>query len=205
MRQWLQITAGRGPAECCLVVARVAEKILADAAAVGLDAELLALVAGEVAGTFKSALLAVEGASVADFAASWTGTVQWIARSPLRPQYKRKNWFVGVTAIVPPEATRWSVHEVCFETMRASGPGGQHVNKTESAVRATHLPTGLSAVACEERSQHQNKRLALARLAQLLRERDRAAGARTQHELWNQHNLLERGSPVRTFAGAIRE
>jgi len=108
-----------------------------------------------------------------------------------------------VTAIVPPETTRWSVHEVCFETMRTSGPGGQHVNKTESAVRATHLPTGLSVVAREERSQHQNKRLALAKLAQLLRERDRAAGKRAQHELWNQHNLLECGNPVRTFVGVI--
>jgi protein subunit release factor A len=54
--------------------------------------------------------------------------------------------------------------------MRASGPGGQHVNRTESAVRVTHLPTGVRATAMEERSQHRNRKLALARLTKKLNE-----------------------------------
>lgn len=55
-----------------------------------------------------------------------------------------------------------------METFRAGGPGGQHQNVTESAVRLTHLPTGLVVVARDERSQHRNRSLALARLRKAL-------------------------------------
>src|SRR5262245_15453839 len=58
-------------------------------------------------------------------------------------------------------------------TFRASGPGGQHRNRTESAVRLRHLPTGLVVVATERRSQHQNRAVALERLARKLAERRR--------------------------------
>ncbi len=66
--------------------------------------------------------------------------------------------------IVLPEADEDLLRECEVETMRASGPGGQHVNKTESAVRLKHLPSGVVVTSREERSQHRNKAICLRKL-----------------------------------------
>jgi protein subunit release factor B len=63
--------------------------------------------------------------------------------------------------------------ECRVETFRAGGPGGQHQNKTETGIRLTHLPTGISATARESRSQHRNRKTALARLRAAIEERTR--------------------------------
>ena len=88
-----------------------------------------------------------------------------------------------------------------FESFRAGGPGGQHQNTTDSAVRATHRPTGLTAAAREMRSQHRNRALALERLQALMIAQataDQEAKKNDQNQL---HNALERGNPVRCFKG----
>jgi peptide chain release factor len=91
--------------------------------------------------------------------------------------------------------------EIRFETLRASGPGGQHVNKTDSAVRATHVATGISVKAQSARSQHANKRLALLLIAQRLAQHAESTTGeqRAQRRLF--HHGVERGNPVRTFKG----
>lgn len=198
---WLQITSGRGPAECCWAVAQLVPRILDEAAKKKLKARLVEAIPGEKPSTYRSALLALEGETVSEFIREWTGTVQWIGKSPFRPRHKRKNWYVGVYPLEPPEPDLWSENDLRIETMRASGPGGQHVNKTETAIRVTHLPTGLSAIAREERSQHLNRKLALTRLAELVRQEKNRAKLKKQQERWSQHNRLERGNPVRVFEG----
>jgi peptide chain release factor len=116
-----------------------------------------------------SALLSLTGDGAAALCSSWEGTLQWMCPSPLRKGWGRKNWFVAASLLAPPEpSSPLRRGEVRFEPMKASRPGGLHVNKAESAVRATHLPTGPSCVAREERSQHRNKEMALARLAQTI-------------------------------------
>ena len=73
-----------------------------------------------------------------------------------------------------PDSTDDALLAECrVETFRAGGPGGQHQNKTESAVRLTHLPTGITVTARDSRSQHRNRQIALGRLRAALEERSR--------------------------------
>jgi peptide chain release factor len=200
---WLQISSGRGPIECQLAVAKLADVIAKDAHKAALACDVLEVVEGRERGTALSALLSLEGEGVRAFASRTRGSVLWICPSPVRSGHKRKNWFVGVDVLAPADTSTVAlrVSDVVFEAMRASGPGGQHVNKTESAVRVTHKPTGLVATAREERSQAMNKKLALARLAAMLAEGVSAAKADAERDRWTQHDALERGRPVRTFEG----
>jgi protein subunit release factor A len=69
-----------------------------------------------------------------------------------------------VNMIILPESDEELMRECEFDTFRSSGPGGQHVNKTESGVRLKHLPSGLIVTAQQERSQHRNKALCLQKL-----------------------------------------
>ena len=85
--------------------------------------------------------------------------------------------------------------------MRSGGPGGQHQNKTASAVRAVHKPTRLAVVAREGRSQHRNKAIALKRLGALLRLNDELAALADDQQVQSGHSRLERGRPIRTFEG----
>lgn len=201
MSCWLQITSGRGPEECGWVVGQLLGILQREAASAGLKLELLEAVPGASPRVFLSALLSVEGSTARSWAAGWAGTIQWIGQSPFRPHHKRKNWFVGVSVIHPPEHPTWREQEIRVESFRASGPGGQHVNKTASAVRIIHVPTGIVATAQEERSQHRNRDLALARLAERLENLTTQREAASRQERWEQHNQLERGAAAHVFKG----
>lgn len=198
---WLQITSGRGPDECGWVVARLLEYMMDHAGDLNISASVLETVPGEQKGTLKSALIAIEGDGVKEVAREWEGPVLWIGQSMFRSGHKRKNWFVGVRFIESPETVDLNDRQYKIETMRSSGPGGQHVNKTESAVRITHVPTGLSATAREERSQHLNKKLALTRIHDLLKQKETNEHQQAAKDRWDGHNELERGNPVKVFKG----
>jgi peptide chain release factor len=202
---WLQLSAGRGPAECQRVVARLLPILTSEAAALGLHVELLEAQSGEAADTLASALLAIEpkvyGSDPEALATGWVGTVQWVGKSPFRPHHKRQNWFVGVERFALPVRPSYNDQDVEISVLCSSGPGGQHVNKTQSAVRVVHRPTQLSAVARQERSQHQNRRLALARLQALLQARADGHTQDAERARWQEHNTLTRGNAVRVYGG----
>jgi peptide chain release factor len=181
------------------VVAKVLEMLLAEAKQNDFEAEVVEREEGVVHRTLFSAVALLQGADLDNFLASWEGTVLWIAQSPYRKFHKRKNWFVGVRRLAVPEISDCDERDISFQTLRASGPGGQHVNKTETAVRATHLPSGISVVAADNRSQAQNKRLALERLQVRLAAREQEKLLASVQNNWQNHNTLQRGNPVKTI------
>lgn len=114
-------------------------------------------------------------------------------------RHGRKNWFFGGAYLAMPSVELES--EIRFETLRSSGPGGQHVNTTDSAVRAIHLASGISVKVQTERSQHANKRLAVLLIARRLAQRAEQKDQKQRAERRLLHHQLERGNPQRTFKG----
>lgn len=197
---YMQITSGRGPTECCRVVALVVEKVLKQAAAKGIKAEVVERETGPVNRTLLSAVIALQGGEDCGMLIKqWEGTVQWIAQSPYRIYHKRKNWFIGIQTFTLSESREATEAEIRYETLRASGPGGQHVNKTESAVRAVHIPTGMNVVASDQRSQWQNKKLATERLFLKLASWNIEQAMIRAQANWSNHNSLQRGNPVKVI------
>ncbi|HNY30196.1 MAG TPA: peptide chain release factor H [Fibrobacteria bacterium] len=196
---WIQISAGRGPVECARAVRHLAEALSKELSATRCRVEILSCEVDERGG-WRSALLSTDAGDLGDLQAG--GTVQWIAESSDRPGHRRKNWFVDVAVLPdPPTSTEPVKRRWVIETMRSGGAGGQHVNKTESAVRVTDPDTGLCAQASEERSQHQNRALAFARLAEKIAGQGREAEASRRGSLWERHDQLMRGRPVRIYEG----
>lgn len=194
----LHLSSGQGPQECEWVVARLVRIWAKEAGAAGLTCEAVE----PVADSAPSALLRVTGPGAEAFAAARTGTIRWIGTSPFRPLHKRRNWFVAASRLAAPEdSPDLRDADIRYQAYRASGPGGQHVNTTDSAVRATHLPTGLTVTSQEQRSQLANRKVARLKLSMLIEEQRQGDAASGRRDLWNQHHALERGNAVRTYRG----
>ena len=132
---WIHVTAGQGPEECMLAVGEISCRIMQDAKDHGLKSERIeSSMPGSHEKTWGSILMSFEGDELETFFERWKGTVQWICKSPFRPCHSRKNWFIGVDVLVPPQADfSFDQRDVVFQTLRATGPGSQHVNTTDSA------------------------------------------------------------------------
>jgi peptide chain release factor 2 len=167
----------------------------------GFGTDTLDLLPGEEAG-IKSATIEVSGNYAYGYLRAEIGVHRLVRISPFDSNSRRHTSFASV--FVYPEVNN-SIEidikdeDLRVDTYRASGAGGQHVNKTSSAVRITHLPTGIVVQCQSERSQHQNRASALkilyARLYQLQREEE----MKRQNEIESQKKRIEWGSQIRSY------
>ncbi len=200
-RYFLEVTSGHGPEECRLLAARVARWLYS-----GLSEKGVTICPVDICGdwegdSIRSVLFEVSGDRVEQLTDPLLGTVQWTAVSPFRPHHKRRNWFAGIRRFQADPELAFRLDDVEISSCRGSGPGGQHVNTTDSRIQALHRPTGVRAEAGEERSQHRNRQLALVRLAAKLSELNAAGLSRLDTEVWRSHQELERGNPVIVIRG----
>lgn len=197
----MHITSGKGSAECCMAVALALKEVLQEAEENKLQATMVERIPGIENRTLLSATVMISGKNAKLFCSSWNGVLLWVCQSPFRKFHKRKNWFIGIHYFDKSKLADWNERDISFQTMRSSGPGGQNVNKVESAVRAAHKPSGITLVVNESRSQLQNKKIAIERLKFQFDQWVLKQAIEEQQKLWQQHNKLERGNPNRVYEG----
>lgn len=190
----IQISSGMGPVECRAAVGGIARALMTEFP----DLEIITGRKGEVEGAYSSLLLSTE-----QDLSYLAGTMEWICPSPYRPGHKRKNWFIDVSVI--PEADEIGAEirdeDVKVEKFHCGGHGGQNVNKVETGVRITHIPTGIVITSTKERSQYMNRQDALKKLTAILKQIGKDNRDKQKNEAWSKHAQIVRGNPVRVYMG----
>lgn len=201
MEKLIQITSGRGPLECQWVVAKVLKVFLEEAKDNKIDCEIIHRENGDENLTLKSATLLLKSKNVNEFLQTWLGSICWTGKSTFRKLHKRSNWFIGIFELEGLEKINFNEKDIQFQTTRSQGSGGQNVNKVNTAVRATHIPTGQSVFVQDSRSQLENKKLSVTRLKEKVLEQNIIQLQKRMQETWSNHLQVQRGNPVRTFSG----
>ncbi len=167
----------------------------------GYDQETLDILPGDEAG-LKSATILIKGAYSYGYLKSEKGVHRLVRISPFDSSGRRHTSFAAIE--VMPEIdddndVDIDPNDLRIDTYRASGAGGQHVNKTDSAIRITHIPTGVVVQCQNERSQHKNKATALKMLKSRLAELKEMQNLERIEEIKGEHKRIEWGSQIRSY------
>ncbi len=155
---------------------------------------------GEEAG-IKSATLVVEGKFAYGYLKEEVGIHRLVRISPFDASHRRHTSFAAVDVIPETEEEEIELNEndLKIETFRAGGPGGQHVNVTDSAVRITHIPTGITVQCQDQRSQHKNKAMALRILKSRLSNLKEMEKKKELKKRYEEKAKIEWGNQVRSY------
>lgn len=167
----------------------------------GFTTEIVARSEGEVAG-IKSATIKVSGAHAFGWLKTETGVHRLVRKSPFDSGNRRHTSFAAVfVSPVISDDVEININpaDLRIDTYRASGAGGQHVNTTDSAVRITHVPTGIVVQCQNDRSQHKNKDQALKQLRSRLYQQEMQNRLASQQEREASKSDISWGSQIRSY------
>ena len=198
----LTIHAGAGGTEACDWAEMLLRMYLRWAERHGYRAEIVDSLEGEEAG-IKSATIVIEGRNAYGYLESERGVHRLVRISPYDAAKRRHTSFASVDVTPDIEEGDEEIEirpdELEVETYKSGGAGGQYVNKTESAIRITHKPTGIIVAVQNERSQLANRNRAMKMLAAKLAQRRREEQAAKLAQLAGKKSAIEWGSQIRSY------
>ncbi len=197
---YLEINAGAGGTESCDWAAMLSRMYQRWIAKRGWKCEVIDCLEGDVAG-IKNIAMRISGPFAFGYCKSEKGVHRLVRISPFDANAKRHTSFasVYVTPIVEDVEIEVRPEEIKVDTFRASGAGGQHVNKTDSAVRITHIPTGIVVSSQSERSQIQNRETCMKMLKSKLYEKEVTEQEQKLLALGGEKKKIEWGSQIRNY------
>ena len=198
---YLSVQAGAGGTESCDWAQMLLRMYSGWAEEEGYDRELVESRAGEEAG-IKNATMKVSGDFAYGYLKSERGVHRLVRISPFDSSGRRHTSFVAVDVVPEIEddlEVELDDNDLNEEFMRSSGPGGQHVNRTASAVRLTHEPTGITVRCQSERSQHKNRRIARDLLKSKLYQQKKREREKELDNMYDDKGQISWGNQIRSY------
>ena len=197
----LSINAGAGGTESCDWASMLLRQYTRWAERNDFKVEIQEYHAGEEAG-ISSATLRIEGLNAYGYAKAERGVHRLVRISPFDSNKRRHTSFCSVDVIAELEEdddVDLDEKDIRIDTYRASGKGGQHVNKTDSAVRLTHIPTGIVVTCQNERSQHKNKASAMKALKSRIYEKEQDDKRAAMDKFYGEKGEIGWGNQIRSY------